>query len=65
MALIPVAFERHDMEGKIIEMVSCEAYTYIHCFTGVWNSGTFEQTKCFVETQYLHYFFPLHLATSP
>ena len=27
MELIPVASERHDMEGKRIEMVSCEAYT--------------------------------------
>ena len=27
MALISVASERHDMEGKRIEMVSCEAYT--------------------------------------
>ena len=27
MELIPVASERQDMEGKKIEMVSCEAYT--------------------------------------
>ena len=26
MELIPVASERQDMEGKRIEMVSCEAY---------------------------------------
>ena len=29
MELIPVASEKQDMEGKRIEMVSCEAYTSI------------------------------------